>query len=299
MKQSSSDHNKLGEAYHMGVAALLCGLTLAVGIETVVSADNAPPVPNDPQMLTGLDWQPVREGMRLGTEGAVFVCSSSLVRIRSTSKFHASAIKWESATGGFLGTMYSEMFYVLVGEEKSEPERTTHADVVEVEGEAFYTKSQELKRKYKSPTAQKMPEASIGADKCWYQRYQNLRSIGWQPVGPDRHLGPWDVVWTQANGRVEIEILEPGEAIYVDESVTVVDPQGQLTNKMRLPPRSFLIIDPHLFRRANINKTLGEVLISRNHEIVKEFSMKYKTHKGLNLWTVPPWEEILKKQELE
>ena len=39
----------------------------------------------------------------------------------------------------------------------------------------------------------------------------DLRPIGWMPLKAGDQLGPWDMIWTRANGRVEIEVLEEGE----------------------------------------------------------------------------------------
>ena len=86
-----------------------------------------------------------------------------------------------------------------------------------------------------------------------------------------------DMIWTQANGTVDIEIIEEGGTPIIFESITLKGPDGHVTGKNQLPGNTYFIMQPASFVKAKVNRMNGEVWVATNPTMVIQFYEKYHT----------------------
>jgi len=274
-----------------------------IGIEAVEAVS-----PDDPdfhcnltrELYPDLQWNKLKKGDRLETYDAVMTCKSATVIIKSNLPFNPY-IQWKGKDGVYQSKIPADMLVAIRTQSGDTSQPKIEVEAMEMSGEVLFSTNRDLIKKY-GFLGSKAPRSQDETEKEEKQQYGDLKAIGWEPLTIERQLGPWDMIWTQENGRVEIEILKEGIDSLVDESTNVKDPKGRLTNKRRFPPNSYFIMHPQFYQHAKANKIIGEVWIATDLEKVKEFNAKYKTFTNLGPMdrdTDLKWREMLKKEELE
>jgi hypothetical protein len=249
-----------------------------------------------------LHWTRLNRGDRLGRFDVISTCKSSSVIVKANLPFNHPTFQWEERHGEHWARVPSEEIVAIrtLGGEKNQAE--IEVEVIEVSGEAYYSTDRDLIEKHnflrvgsgKSPGEIEKEET---------QRDSDLYAIGWERLTTDRLLGPWDMIWTQKDSRVEIEILKDGPYIFMDGSTDVRDSAGRFTKKKRFPGKSYFIMDPTDYLSARVNKIIGEVWIAKDRGKVREFFKKYRTpaalREAMDAEADRRWQEMLWKQELE
>jgi hypothetical protein len=131
------------------------------------------------------------------------------------------------------------------------------------------------------------------------QLEDSLKKMVWETLEGIRELGPWDMIWVRDAGRIEIEILQYGNYRVVDGETNVRDSQGGYTDKKRIRAESYFIMYPEHYRKARVNKIIGQVWVASHREEVKAFFDKYKIPLKLGPRNEDTWEEDLRKEEME
>lgn len=221
-----------------------------------------------------LTWRPLRQGEHLKTFDAILTCDSSTATVKATIPF-SSSIKWEYRQGLYLGIIPPETI-VVVRSEKGDPiQPDIRLDIVEMHGHLFYSTDRELIEK-RGLTMMVMKDTALEQEKE-KQKFKELKEIGWEPLTKGHLLGPWDMIWTQENGRVEIEIIEEGMDPIIDEATDLKARNGNFTRKKRFPANSYFAMYPRFYLGAKVNKIIGDVWVSTNREKVKGFLLKNHT----------------------
>jgi len=298
-------HNKARNTRkHKGVIIILLFILVSLnGINFVEAVDL-----NDPnffcnftrELYPDLQWKPLKKGDRLGTYDAILTCTDGTVTIKSNLVFNPY-IKWEEKDREYLGRIPAEMHVVISTQSREKAQPNIVVEAIEVSGEVIYSTDRNLIEKYGS-IGSKPRESHEEIERKDRQQYDDLKTIGWEPLTIDRQLGPWDMIWTQENGRIEIEILKEGVTAIDDESTVVKDPKGHFTHKNRFPQNSYFIMDPEFYLKAKVNKIIGNVWVATDREKVKEFDAKYRTLVNLGPMDREAdlqWRETLKKEKLE
>jgi len=246
-------------------------------------------------------WQRLNVSQRLGVGDAIFTCRRSIVKVRSTLPFQSDVVEWRDEGRTHVGIIPSDTLQVLIDESIKGRGADIKIEVIEIVGQAFYSMRKKLIKKYEINAVLQIPDTSEAMERYLRRQETDLTAISWEPLGLRPVLEEWDMIWTRSDGRVEVEILQYGSGgtAYLDPSITVKDAQGRFTAKYRFPPNSFFIMEPHLFQKAKVNKVIGDVRIAKDRERARKFFIRYQTHQRVNLETAVPWEEILKKPELE
>ena len=248
-----------------------------------------------------LQWVRLESGVVLKTYDAILTCASSTVSLKSNFTFGQSIIKWERADGDYVGEMPPETLLVVQTESRSTEQPNIQVKVTEVAGDVFYSTKRDLIKDLR--VLHSFATSEEKTRQAQRERDFDLKAIGWEPLGVDRLLGPWDMIWTQKNGRVEIEIRKTGRDLMTDESTDVRDAHGKLTLTKRFPQDSYFIMLPQFYQEARVNKTIGEVWVATDRAKVREFFNKH--HSGMSIKAeVDPeaqrkLQEILRKKELE
>jgi len=127
----------------------------------------------------------------------------------------------------------------------------------------------------------------------------DLEAMDWEPLSETRVLDEWDMVWTGKDGRLEIELVPDSQTrsdrTRIDLDMTVIDDEGRVTARRRLPPQGYLILHPEFYGAAKVKGVLGTVLVARNRDQVKEFFAKYRW--PMRVVAEPDKATLAKKQE--
>ncbi len=233
------------------------------------------------QKVPPVHWIPLNRGdhLQLGPYDALLTCRGSHAVFRATRPF-GLRIAWEQDGTSVIGTIGEEHF-VTVRAIPGESRPGVQIEVLDVVGQVFYSRDRREIRRALVAESRSGPfnEDSEGEDR----RYEDLVQLGWRTLSMNDRLGPWDMIWTQADGRLEVEFEGPNNRIGVYNDV--LDGQARPTGKVRFRPNEFWVVVPGYFSDARVNKIIGEVWIATDRARVESFFQKYRTH---HLWSQFP-----------
>jgi hypothetical protein len=217
-----------------------------------------------------LQWKKLNKGDHLNTYDAILTCDFATVVVRSDLLFNKS-FEWNQKNGEYEGRIPSNVLLVIRTHGGDKIKSDAKVKILEVKGEAFYSADRDLIQEYgftliNSQEQKQMEEAR--------KLHDDLIAVGWKPADINQPLDPWDMVWTQKTGRIEIEILKEAVSI-IEEDGTTNKTQNQSSTLKEIPPNSYFIMYPHFFLSAKLKKITGEAWIASNRNKVREFSEKY------------------------
>lgn len=254
-----------------------------------------------PKLFPELKWVPARPNTVLRPYDAILACGGGMVTIESNVKFEIRA-EWIEAGGRFRARILPETLVSIPPQGRGKQDITVR--VIEVEGPVLYSSNRELIERLQIGVIRSL--TFVEAEqylKARAEQLEELRAMDWESLEEGRDLGPWDMIWTRADGRVEIEFLSEEKSTYVAAETTVLDENGHPTRRNRLPVNTYLIFVPQIFGKAKVNRVLGTVLIARDRDSVRSF---YSRHQ--QPWRImavmddnaqTKWLEMLKKEQLE
>jgi hypothetical protein len=130
----------------------------------------------------------------------------------------------------------------------------------------------------------------------------SLPTVGWRPLTENTILGPWDMIWAQPGGRVEIEITRNGPSRpQSNEETDVRTADGGFTKKKRFRGTAYFIMMPEQFREARVSRVIGPVMVATDRERVRAFFCLYHSPQGGGGWAnaeeVEQWRRQLREGE--
>lgn len=282
------------------------GLLVAVGTAMLGCASRAVLWPNDPdsfcrsaqEQYPGLRWTELRPHDRLSTDDAVLTCGDGRVDVRSSYSFGFD-LSWTLERDGLHAIVPASTLVALRPDTADRRERV-QVDVISVRGRAYFTLDRDLIRQYGVWTFRKaQTRVSPGREEV----FADLARITWEPLLLSHQLGPWDMLWTASNGKVEIEVVRDGPNPWILDALAVRDARGQLTMKMRIPRQMYFIVKPEHYESVKVRKVIDGVSIAKSREGVKTFFRKHGAFYGsLGEWSreaVLEWLESLKREEFD
>lgn len=128
-----------------------------------------------------------------------------------------------------------------------------------------------------------------------------LPTVGWQAVTEGTVLEPWDMLWVQPGGRVEIEITRDGQVPSRDPETDVRGADGSWTKKKRFRGTFHFIMVPVHYLEAKVNRVIGPVFMATDRERVKAFLALYRSPQGGGGWSsaeeMLEWRKLLREGE--
>lgn len=247
-----------------------------------------------------LRWTELRRYDRLSANDAILVCGASEVEI-VTSRPFGFDLSWTRGPQGFLAKVPASSLVALRPGSGSE---TVHAQVISVNGLAYYSQDRELIQKYKVGHLRKVAEEQASTrDRLRAQRLTDVQSITWDVATPNRELGPWDMLWTDTSGKVEIEILRDGPLPETLEGLEVKGSGSGPTRRIRLPRGTYLVLKPAHVEHAIIRRVIGDVKVAHDRAEVRAFLAKHGQFVGaFGEWSrdeTRKWLEGLTRDDLE
>jgi hypothetical protein len=238
----------------------------------------------------------LRPGQHLESHDAIMTCDDGITVVRATYPF-GTFFEWTDRDGSFTATIPRSTMVVVAAPDAEKVD----VEVLEVQGAAFYTSDRHVVSRAATVEARAIQDPGL-VDALRQYVVAVLGSMEWDPLTPDRALGPWDMIWTREGGRAEIEILQFGPRADPHESTTVLDAWGRETPRRRFRSHTFLVMDPTVYANAQVIRVIGDVVIARHQAQVREFVSK---HPGMSAFfgSVSPeetlrWRESLKEAEL-
>lgn len=252
------------------------------------------------ELYQDLRWIRLKTGDHLRTYDGLLTCHSSTVTLKSNLAF-TPHIAWKTQKGAYWAQIEPESLYTIrleVTPETGQPE--IDIEILGVTGEAFYSSDRDIIRKYGLLSANPKNQQKVLTEK--QRMMDDLKSIGWERLKAGQFLGPWDMVRTDENSRVEIEIHKEGMSTATSPETDVKGSEQQPLLKKRFPSNSYFIMHPEFYVKAKVNKVIGKAWIARDREQVQKFWEKH--HISLNLGPMDragylQWLEDLRKPELK
>lgn len=129
-----------------------------------------------------------------------------------------------------------------------------------------------------------------------------LPLFGWGPVVEGRMLEPWDMLWVQRDGRVELEIVREVGPPLRDEAHDVLAPDGSRTKRKRFPGDSYVVIHPRHWLEVRVTKVIGDVWAATERDRVEAFYLAHRSRQAVWGWSgaedVRRWRDMLREAEL-
>lgn len=246
----------------------------------------------------GANWIEVRGGEHLGPYDAILTCQAASAVVRATRPF-GGFLPWEERDGWFWAVVPELTTLAVTNDEGHQVD----VEVVNVLGRVFYSTDREVMRR----SAVLGGQVSSDHRQLEEERSQiraELAQIDWDQLTPGQLLGPWDMIWTGQDGRVEIEILQRGPNRETDPSfIMVIDSLGHDTGRRRLRSHTVFVMNPRVYLSAKVTRVLGEVNLARSKDQVRAFVWKYPAERAflgsLDALGYRQLQEMLQKEHLE
>ncbi len=236
----------------------------------------------------GVQWVEAYPGARLESFDALMTCGNSTATIRANVPF-LSEVRWSKRDSTYWGLILSNHVVVLVPERVKSP--ALFAEVVKTTGRVMLSRDRTaIEQSGLSAMVMHNVREGERSDQAFAA---DLKSMVWQHLTAADVLGPWDLVWTGATGRVEVEITVAGSEYVADDASDVRTPDGALTARKRFFENSVLVMHPDHYRAAYVVKVLGEVFVSRDHPKVRAFVAR---HGVLSAAFGPPVDQPLEQR---
>jgi hypothetical protein len=249
------------------------------------------------QRYPQLKWTELKKGDRLTTGDAILTCEGSEVILTSDCSMNPT-LTWERSGTHLVAKVPAERLVVLQSTPPPQPASGSRADVVGVTSHAFYSTNRDLIARLK---LSEFKLAESEAERRKQMMYAELGSMRWRALTAGEELTPWDVIWTQPESRVEVEVTRSGTTQFIHDGTDVKDSLGRPTGKKRFPENSFLVIHPQFYRTVRVNRIIGDVRVAKNQG--RDFANTYDTLQGFlgfkDREAQLKWEKMLKKKELE
>jgi hypothetical protein len=226
-----------------------------------VTANGAAAVPANPSACEeapfgrelggrAVTWTRLAPGVRLGSGDAIQTCPGSEVLVSASARFGWDA-SWERQATHWLGTVPSDVL-VVIGIERASP---VSVDVLHVTGGAFYSTDREPILASGIEGIASLPEGAWRREQS--ERYDSLMALHWTPLAAGDRLDPWDILWVQPGGWVEIEVL--GFNGLINEGHDVIGANGRPTGRKRYGSSYTWLVHPDFFEAARVVDVVGEV----------------------------------------
>jgi len=213
-------------------------------------------------------WIPVstRDRLLLGPGHAMLTCASSEIVVRAARSFTVG-IAWETDGSTVIGRLGGEHLVRVEGS------GIVDVLVVAVSGGAYYS--------YDEPGVRQLPmearrtgpvDDSVDSDD---RRFEELSAIGWRRLVETDQLEGWDMIWTQANGKVELELVGPTTEVGAENNV--LDESGRPTGSVRFRPNEYWILLPDSMTVARVTKVIGDVWVATDRTKVAQFFERQRT----------------------
>jgi hypothetical protein len=214
-------------------------------------------------------WQQIHMGSRIRAPEAFLTCDASEIVIK-TDRPLSESISW-SPEGNRLQGRIPAARLVLVEPPSAMPNSLgVEVEIIAIRGSAFY--SDDLVRK--NGPVWVSPWTGPSPDQLLREFTADLDAIQWEPLGSSRELKPWNMIRTGPDGKVEIEITKDGPRGFVDARLAVVGSDGQPTRRIRLMPKSYLVMFPEIYDSGLVTAAVGQVLLARQQDQVRDFFSK-------------------------
>ncbi len=282
------------------VVTTLCLVGCTTYPATGAAADEDPFCTRVRNAYVGARWVELRPGERLSAFDGVLSCRGGRVVLKATGEISAD-LDWVRTSTGVIGTVGERTFVAMF----PLPGYAGNLDVevLEVSGPVYYSRDRHLIRAAGTDLRKVLDPAEMEMERRGQE--SDLAGMTWEALAEGRILAPWEMIWTGHGGRVEIEFLE-GPNKRLNDWTAVLDAAGHPTGKNRLPANMYFIMSPTFWRRARVNKVIGEVRVATDSEEVKAFLGRHKQFFSLveDLYAqdeqaLQQWRDILRKPELE
>lgn len=243
-----------------------------------------------------ITWMPAQQGLVLQAFDAILVCEGSVALVRSMQSIASPYISWRKSGSHYLGHIASRRVVVMHPEShRSGP--AVRIELLKTTGRVYYSTDKEQIQRYGIlGLVQRGSDRSNPMD-----QERDLKGLRWISLNEQRLLAPLDMIWTQADGRVEIEILQE-KVVLRDPDTAVRGPRGELTNKVRLPRNTFFVVDPQFVTAARVTRVIGRVLVSTEKDRVREFLKRHGAQigflRGMDAQARAAWRAILQSPDL-
>jgi hypothetical protein len=146
-----------------------------------------------------------------------------------------------------------------------------------------------------------VPSPALAAH-VWQDWLAELPLLAWAPVVEGQTLEPWDMLWVQRDGRVELEIVREIGPPLRDEAHDVLAPDGSRTNRKRFPGDSYVVVHPRYWLEVRVTKVIGDVWVATERDRVEAFYLAHRSRQAVWGWTGAEdqsrWREALAEPEL-
>ena len=137
----------------------------------------------------------------------------------------------------------------------------------------------------------------------WLDWLSELPRFDWSPVVEGQTLEPWDMIWVQKDGRVEIEIVRDGGEPWLDEEHDVVTRGGERTGRKRFPGNSYVVVHPSFGQEVRVTRVIGDVWASTERDRIEAFYLQHRSRQAVWGWSsadeIRRWRDMLKEEQLK